>query len=369
MYAIEIDNLSKSYDTVQVLRNLSLRVSEGEVYGLLGPNGAGKSTLIHLLLGFLKPSGGRVRVLGTGNLESVRGRVGYLPERLRYHTRYSAREYLRFLGQFSDMDGSMLDDRLDEELARVGLDDVADRPLSTFSKGMLQRVGIAQALLDNPDLLLIDEPTSGLDPAGQRDVMDLLAEIRAQGRTILLCTHYLDEIERLCDRVGVLVEGRLVQEAEVPHLRAPGTSVAIQVDRLPMDLQMRLSRISPAVQCREHTIILRPNNQPLQATILRILLDEGVAILALEPMERPLERLYLQAVRSASIALPEVPAPPATATGPAVPEAPEGTDEVASPPARRSGAGDTLLNELLRRDGRADKNISIVEKDDTSTDA
>lgn len=363
MYAIETENVQKSYNAVPILRNITMRVSVGEIYGLLGPNGAGKSTLIHLLMGFLKPSSGRIRLLGTGNLESVRGRVGYLPERLRYHTRYSAREYLRFLGQFSDIRGSHLDDRIDEELTRVGLDDVADRSLATFSRGMLQRVGIAQALLHNPDVLLIDEPTSGLDPVGQRDVINLLTTIRSQGCTVLLCTHYIDEIEHLCDRVGILVEGQLVIETEVAQLRAPGTSVAIHVAHVPAALQTRLNQVSPAVQCQDQVVVLRPNNQPLQAAILRTLLDEGIAILALEPLERPLERLYLQAVRGlAPEAVDLSPAPlaqPPTATAP---------DEPDAKPARRPGEGDTLLNELLRRDGKPETNVSMVEKDTPSAE-
>ena len=152
---IEITDLSKSYGSVQVLRGLSLRVAAGEVYGLLGPNGAGKSTLLHLILGFLKPSSGSLRVLGSSNPDSVRPQIGYVPERQRYHTRYTAREYLRFIGEFSGMSGLDLADKVDIELHIVGLMNDADRKMSTFSKGMLQRVGVAQALLCDPALLLI----------------------------------------------------------------------------------------------------------------------------------------------------------------------------------------------------------------------
>src|SRR6266487_4346319 len=163
MYAIETENLYKSYDGLAVLRGLDLRVPPGQVYGILGPNGAGKSTLIHLLLGLL---------------------------------------------------------------------DVADRLLSTYSKGMLQRLGIAQALLTDPEILLIDEPTSGLDPAGQREMLDLLAEVRSRNRTIFLTTHYLDEIDVLCDTVGILYGGKLAAELDVQSLRVPGRNVLIKVDQL-----------------------------------------------------------------------------------------------------------------------------------------
>ncbi|NTW02105.1 MAG: ABC transporter ATP-binding protein, partial [Oscillochloris sp.] len=188
---IEIEDLSKSYGSLQVLRGLSLRVAAGEVYGLLGPNGAGKSTLLHLMLGFLKPSSGNLRILGSRSLDGVHAQIGYIPERQRYHTRYTAREYLRFIGEFSGLRGTELSARVDQELRTVGLEDDANRMLSNFSKGMLQRVGVAQALLCDPALLLIDEPTSGLDPSGQREILDLLAAVRDRGHTVFLCTHYL----------------------------------------------------------------------------------------------------------------------------------------------------------------------------------
>lgn len=333
MYAIETDNLHKSYGDLPVLRGLTVNVIAGSVYGLLGPNGSGKSTFIHLLLGFLKPTSGKMRILGARYPEEVRGRLGYVPERLRYHTRYTAREYLRFMGRFSDMDAQTLLVRVEEELERVGLSGAANRMLGAFSKGMLQRLGIAQALLTEPDLLLIDEPTSGLDPAGQREVLDLLAEVRAHGHTIFLCTHYLDEVEYLCDRVGVLVNGRLAAEVDVHTLGQTGASVRIQVNHLTMELRERLEQLSPAVQCSPNSISVRPNNQELQAQVLRALLDSDTPILALEPIERPLERLYLQAVRGT---LAEPAAAPAS-------------DDLPLNAAQPAGEGDTLLRELLRR--------------------
>jgi ABC-2 type transport system ATP-binding protein len=299
MYAIEVDRLHKSYGPVDVLQDLSLRVAEGEVYGLLGSHGSGKSTLIHLLLGFLKPSSGAVRVLGYHDLDTARQRLGYMPERLSYHMRYSAREYLRFLGEFSDIYGSDLRTRVKEQLERVGLSNVADRPLSTFSKGMLQRLGIAQALLAEPELLLMDEPFSALDTTDQREVIDLLAEVRAQGHTILICTHYTNTLVHLCDRIGVLSEGMLVAETEVHRLRVPGSSIHIQIDYLSPALRLQFKRISSAVTCGENSITIQPNTQQIQSTILRMLLENNVTILSLEPLEYPLERFYLQAIQAA----------------------------------------------------------------------
>ncbi|HWQ12222.1 MAG TPA: ABC transporter ATP-binding protein, partial [Roseiflexaceae bacterium] len=341
MDAIEVDNLYKSYDTVEVLRGLSLRVAEGQVYGLLGPNGSGKSTLIHLLLGFLRPNGGRLRVLGATDPSRVLGRVGYLPERLRYHMRYTGREYLRYLGQFSGMGGRGLEARIDEELRAVGLEDAADRMLGTYSRGMLQRLGVAQALLHDPALLLLDEPTSGLDPAGQREMLDLLAAMRGRGHTTLMATHFLDEAEHLCDRVGVLFDGRLAAEADAAALRAPGRSVRIAVPGLPAELAARLERIGPAVRCAAAEVTIEPNTPELQARVVRTLLDAGVPIIALEPHGRPLEELYLRAVRGEPSPAGEDRATPIIAERGAPPStAPPG-------PAR---PGDTLLRELLRQE-------------------
>ena len=353
MYAIQTNNLYKSYDTISVLKGLDLRVPAGQVYGLLGPNGSGKSTLLHLLLGFLKPTQGTIQLFGERDLELVRGRIGYLPERLRYHVRYSAREYLRYLGQFSDIREPKLSERVEAELAAVHLTDVADRRLSTYSKGMLQRLGIAQALLSDPEVLLIDEPTSGLDPAGQREMLDLLAEVRSRNRTIFLTTHYLDEIDTLCDTVGILYAGKLAAELDVQSLRVPGRNVVIKVDRLRPELAETLQRMA-GVRCKGREIALQPNTPALQAQVLSVLLREGVAIISLEPQERPLEDIYLRIVRGEPVELPQQAAPaalaaphlPAESAPSAAGHAPaESTD--AAP--RRSRNGETLLRELLRR--------------------
>lgn len=343
MFAIEVEGLSKSYAGFSVLREMGLRVDAGEVYGLLGPNGAGKSTFLHVLLGFLKPDRGLVRVLGADDVDAVRGRIGYLPERLRYHLRYSAREYLRYLGYFSDMREPQLSKRVDEELRTVGLHDAADRQLGMYSKGMLQRFGIAQALLTDPDMLVIDEPTSGLDPTGQQEMLDLLAEVRRRGHTILLTTHFIEEAEQLCDRVGVLFGGRIAAEVAVARLRGTGSGVVIQVVELPGGVAQEVQRFSPAVHCSGRMITLQPNTPGLQAQVLRALLDANVTILGMETRGRPLEDMYLRVVRGEPLPpLPE-PAPPNSLFAP-----PGHADAVSS---RAEGAsGEVLLRELLGGD-------------------
>lgn len=358
MLAIETNNLHKSYDSLPVLRGLHLSVESGEAYGLLGPNGSGKSTLIHLLLGYIKPNQGSIRVLGSSDLEETRSRVGYLPERLRYHLRYTAREYLRALGHLSDLGGAKLEARIDGALEGVGLADAADRMLGTYSKGMLQRFGIAQALLDDPELLLIDEPTAGLDPAGQHELIESLRELRRSGHTILMATHILDEAHELCDRVGVLYGGRIVAEVDVGTLRAPGAHVRIAVSALPSQVAERLAFLAPAVRCDERQITINPNSPELQARVLRVLLDGDVQILSLDPQASPLEDLYLRIVRGEqSLETPaRMTGAPAAASPPA-PAPPNGAGRAAghgeaTPPASpgRPRMGDTLLRELLGKD-------------------
>jgi ABC-2 type transport system ATP-binding protein len=369
---IEIDDLHKAYGDLAVLRGVDLRVGAGEVVGLLGPNGAGKSTLLHLILGFLKPDRGQIRVFGSSDLEHVRTRIGYVPERQRYHTHLSPREYLRFLGAISGLSGPALHERIDAELAAVGLGDAADRRLGAFSKGMLQRVGIAQALLADPDLLIIDEPTSGLDPSGQREVIELLAEVRSRGHAILLCTHYLHEVDLLCDRVGVLTRGQIVAEASVADLRGPGGSVSIHTGQLVLELRRQIEALDPAIRCDRFGVRISPNSHALQATVLRVLLDANIEIVAVEPLESPLEQLYLQAVRGevrpeplpTTGAAPELPLglPPIATSIDMTPPSREPAAKVSEPakkpapaaPAPRIGEGDTLLNELLRRNTEKD---------------
>ena len=295
MSAIVTEGLRKSYDSVPVLRGLNLTVAAGQVYGLLGPNGAGKSTLLHVLLGFLRPDAGRVEILGLAPNAAHR-QVGYLPERLRYHTHCTGREYLHYIGKFGHEHGVGLRDRTKTLLSLVGLGDAADRRMKTYSKGMLQRIGIAQALLSDPDLLLIDEPSSGLDPAGQVEMQQLLLELRSRGHTIFLCSHQLDEITSVCDRVGILVRGELAAETDLTTL--PGTQgIVITLVQLPADdLDYGLRALDPSITRDGRQITIPINTPALQARLLQLLLDEGFTVAALQPTLGTLRDLYLHVV-------------------------------------------------------------------------
>ncbi|MBV9790331.1 MAG: ABC transporter ATP-binding protein [Chloroflexi bacterium] len=278
--AIEIVDVHKRFGALHVLRGLTLQVKKGEVYGLLGQNGAGKSTLTHLLLGFLQPDSGRIAVMGSAPRAATK--IGYLPERVRYHASFTAREYMRSLGAFSGLREPHLSVRVDELLDQVGLWMAGNRRLGRFSKGMLQRLGLAQAIIHSPELLLIDEPSSGLDLAGQRDMVELLADLRAQGLAILMCSHQVAELETLCDRVGVLRQGRIVAEARVQDVLAT-TGVLITVaEPLPPLAISELSVLSRSIDINEQTVVVT-HDERLQRQVFYKLLGYGARIVGVRP--------------------------------------------------------------------------------------
>ena len=225
--AVAVTELSKvfpvpwrRYSTVAV-RNLTLRVEPGEVYGLLGPNGSGKSTTLKIILGLVSPSRGQTKIFGRdSNLVASRAAVGFLPENPYLYKFLTGAETLRFFGRLGGLSGASLDKRIGEMLEMVGLSDARDRRLSAYSKGMLQRIGLAQALINDPKLVILDEPTAGVDPAGSREIQTLIVDLRKRGVTVLLSSHLLGQVQEVCDRVGILAEGQLVREGRLDELVA-----------------------------------------------------------------------------------------------------------------------------------------------------
>ncbi len=207
---IEIANLSKKFGKVTALDGINLRIKEGELFGIVGPNGAGKSTIVRILCGALRPSTGTIRVNGYDILHDpikVKSSIGYLPEEPNLYERLTARELLEFFGNLYDVKD--LGERIKELLNFVGLTDRADYKISTFSKGMRQRLAIARTLLNDPPFLILDEPTMGLDPGSAKSIREFIYNQKRK-KTILLCTHYLDEAEELCDRMAILDHGKIV---------------------------------------------------------------------------------------------------------------------------------------------------------------
>lgn len=221
--AIELDGIVKTYGRTTALDGLSLRVDRGELVGLLGPNGAGKTTAIKLLLGLARPSRGRGTVLGAAlGDRGTRGRIGYLPELFRYQPYLRAREVLRLHTELARVPPARRAAAIDDALALVGLGDRADDPVGGFSKGMQQRLGLGVALLGEPELILLDEPTSALDPIGRTDVRTIVRTARDRGATVVLNSHLLTEVERVCDRIVILHRGRTVASGALDEIVGRG---------------------------------------------------------------------------------------------------------------------------------------------------
>ena len=203
------------------VKDLTLRIEAGQVYGLLGPNGSGKSTTLKIILGLVSPTRGRTEIFGRDSrLVESREAVGFLPENPYFYKFLTGAETLRFFGRLCGMTGSTLKSRVNELLDLVGLDKARDRRLGTYSKGMLQRIGLAQALIHDPRLVVLDEPTAGVDPAGSREIRDLIIDLKRRGITVLLSSHLLAQAQEICDRVGILADGVLVREGHLRELIA-----------------------------------------------------------------------------------------------------------------------------------------------------
>jgi ABC-2 type transport system ATP-binding protein len=238
--AIEVRGLVKDFSVglrglkLRAVDHLALTVPAGQVFGLLGPNGSGKSTTIKLVLGLLEPSAGECRVFGVPSPRvEARRAVGYLPESPYFYRHLTGRELVRFYARMGGVSRREVDGRSDEALAAVGLRDAADRRVGTYSKGMLQRVGLAQAMVHDPQLLILDEPTAGVDPLGAAAIGELILRLKARGKTVVITSHLLGQIEDVCDRIAILDRGRLVLEGAVGDLVGRKDRQALVVEALP----------------------------------------------------------------------------------------------------------------------------------------
>ena len=240
--AIEIRGLVKDFAVglrglrLRAVDHVSFAVRPGEIFGLLGPNGSGKSTTIKLLLGLLEPTAGGCAIFGvpSGKVEARRD-VGYLPEAPNFYRFLSGRELVVFYGRMCGLAGAALRQRVEEVITLVGLAGAADRRVGTYSKGMLQRIGLAQALVHDPRLLILDEPTAGVDPVGSAEMAELILALKARGKTVLITSHLLGQIEDLCDRVAILDRGSLVAEGNVSELAGAPGRLSFETDALPSE--------------------------------------------------------------------------------------------------------------------------------------
>ncbi len=292
---VETRALRKQFGRNVAVADLSLAVPRGEVFGFLGPNGAGKTTSLKLLLGLVEPSGGAGRVLGRplGRREA-RARIGFLPEHFRFHDSLTARELLRVHGRLFGLRGGALERRIEALLERVSLERAADRPLGTYSKGMMQRAGLAQALLNGPELVFLDEPTSGLDPLGRRLVRSLIEELRAAGTTVFLNSHLLGEVEATCDRVVFVKGGRVVHELALGQAAAAAFEVELRLDRADAELMAGLAAFGRDVCGSEGLVRLRVDDERRLPELARWLVERGVGLYELRSRRKSLEEWFLE---------------------------------------------------------------------------
>jgi ABC-2 type transport system ATP-binding protein len=305
-FVIDTHGLSKSYKKLEALKSLNLRVPKNSIFGFLGPNGAGKTTTIKLLLGLIHPTGGSANIFGMDARQdsvAIRARIGYLPQDPRFYEYMSARQILNYTAHFFFKGpAAQIEQRVDETLKLVGLEDKADRPVKGFSGGERQRLGIAQAQVNYPDLLILDEPAASLDPMGRRDVLEVMERLRKY-TTIFYCTHILDDVQRVSDTVAILNRGELVAYGSIEELLAGGEGVAYEI-KLKGDAESAYLRIS--AQPWVTGIQVKPQNDgvnwivnvtdagPAEGQLLRLLLvDQELIVTHFHRKEYELEDVFL----------------------------------------------------------------------------
>jgi ABC-2 type transport system ATP-binding protein len=299
---LDTQQLRKVFDDNVAVRGLSLQVQAGEVFGFLGPNGAGKTTSIKMLLGLIAPTSGSATLLGLPlGSRAARARMGFLPEHFRFHDWLSAEEFLTVHGQLYGMGASRLQRRVADLLERVGLAEFRHKQLRTFSKGMLQRVGLAQALLNDPTLVFLDEPTSGLDPVGRRLVRDIIRELRTRGTTVFLNSHLLSEVEITCDRVAFIKHGEVIRVSDLKALVEGETSVTIRARALTPESTAGLAQWGRDIRvdgdaAQVQTLTLAVADESALPAVARYLVSQGAEVYALTPQHLSLEELFIQIV-------------------------------------------------------------------------
>jgi ABC-2 type transport system ATP-binding protein len=295
--AIETDELRKVFGNYAAVKGLTLQVMQGEVFGFLGPNGAGKTTSIKMLLGLTRPTSGAASLLGKpiGD-RSALAQIGFLPEHFRFQEWLTAAEFLRLHGQLLNMKAADLRSRMGELLERVGLSDYQNKQLRTFSKGMLQRIGLAEALLNRPALVFLDEPTSGLDPVGRRLVRDIIHELRQQGTCVFLNSHLLSEIEVTCDRVAFIRHGEVVRVLEMKSLSMGQSQVTIRARQFSPEVLQGLCRWGQDIEINHDHVTMNIQNDAVLPEITRYLVEQRVDVYAISPNRLSLEEVFIETV-------------------------------------------------------------------------
>ncbi len=292
--AIHLTNVHKSFGATHAVRGVSLDVGAGEVFGFLGPNGAGKSTLVNMVLGLVRPTAGSIEVFGhaAGTLEARR-RTGFLPETFRFHEWMRGRELLEFHARLAGVPRDGRRQRVGHMLETVGLSRRGDDRISSYSKGMQQRIGIAQALVGDPRLVILDEPTSALDPIGRRDVRDLIRRLKSTGTTVFLNSHLLSEVERVCDRVAIIARGEVVASGNLAELLET-LEVELRLgDGAEAALESLEDEVGPA-QSVDGRFVLRVADEEAVAALVRRLVASNVPVYDVRMRADTLEDLFVR---------------------------------------------------------------------------
>ncbi len=291
---IETTGLRKEFGRKTAVADLSLTVGPGEVFGFLGPNGAGKTTSLKMLLGLVEPTAGRATVLGApvGD-RATRAKLGFLPEHFRFHDWLTGRELLRFHGRLFGMPARSIGPRVEELLARVDLVDAADRRLREYSKGMLQRVGLAQALMNSPRVVFLDEPTSGLDPIGRLLVRDIIHELKQQGTSVFLNSHLLGEVEATCDRVVFVKQGRTIHELSLGGV-AKSLAVELEIAGADDATLAGLARLGRRFEHDQGVVRLEVDSEDALPGLAQAVVAGGARLYRMSAVRKSLEQWFLE---------------------------------------------------------------------------
>lgn len=300
--AVRVTDLHKSFRSEflrrqkAILKGITLTVETGQIYGYLGPNGAGKTTTLKCLLGLIFPERGAIEILGHPYLSlQAKSRLGYLPENPYFYDYLTAVEFLRYYSQLHQIPKADRDAKIFSLLDRVGLKDARGLQLRKFSKGMLQRIGLAQSLLHDPELVLLDEPLGGLDPLGRKEIRDIIAELRAEGRTVLLSSHILQDIEMICDRVAIILDGRIVNEGPLHDLISEEVLVTeVTLSGLP---ENELRAFGTCFAARSDRILLKVADEANVPEVVRLIQERGGVLHSLVPRSQSLEDLFVGTVK------------------------------------------------------------------------
>jgi ABC-2 type transport system ATP-binding protein len=302
MDAINIISLSKIFKTsflrrtFTAIKNISFSVEKGSIFGFLGPNGAGKTTTIKIIVGLLKASSGMVKIFGrdSRDINSHRN-TGYLPESPYFYNYLTGKELLNYYSHLVDLKGSTRNARIEELLKLVGIWEARNLPLRSYSKGMLQRIGIAQALLNNPDLLILDEPMSGLDPIGRKEMRDLILKLKADGKTIFFSTHILADVELICDRVAIIHQGNLLSVGVLGELKPLNQELyEIAIEGGNEKILNESSTLASEVKQTGDVIILRVNSKKNIDIIWEMVKRNGGDIIMVAPVRKSLEEIFIE---------------------------------------------------------------------------